>query len=97
MSQKPNVRPSDEDFGAVLNCAIRYCLGRRSYMPGLVMDYITPLLSYISDRTLNCLHRDVSEAEQMGYGYGDPDIDKPRWMRFLADVEAEQGRRSGHV
>ena len=31
----------DDDFGgAVLNCAVRYALGRMSYMPNLVMDEI---------------------------------------------------------
>ena len=28
--------PTNDDFGAVCNCAVRYCLGRRSYMPILV-------------------------------------------------------------
>ena len=25
--------PINEDFGAVLNCAVRYCIGRQTYMP----------------------------------------------------------------
>jgi len=28
------IKKGDDFFGAVLNCAVRYCLGRRSYMPG---------------------------------------------------------------
>ena len=36
----------EDDFGgAVLNCAVRYALGRMSYMPGLVMDVIRPMLT----------------------------------------------------
>lgn len=43
----------DDDFGgAVLNCAVRYALGRRTYMPGLVMDEIRPMLKDCSERTL---------------------------------------------
>lgn len=32
--KKPKVDLSDDFFGAVLNCAVRYSLGRRSYMRG---------------------------------------------------------------
>ena len=52
----------DDDFGgAVLNCAVRYALGRRTYMPGLVMDVIRPMLKNCSDKTLWCFDRDISE------------------------------------
>ena len=50
----------EDDFGgAVLNCAVRYALGRRSYMPGLVVDEITPMLKDCSDKTLWCFDRDI--------------------------------------
>lgn len=45
-------RGKDDDFGAVLNCAVRYCIGRRTYMPKLVIDYIMPLLSFLSKRSV---------------------------------------------
>ena len=52
----------DDDFGgAVLNCAVRYALGRRTYMPGLVMDEIRPMLKDCSERTLWCFDRDITE------------------------------------
>lgn len=59
--KKPKIDLSDDFFGAVLNCAVRYSLGRQSYMPGLVMDFITPLLPYLSDKTLWCFEKDVRE------------------------------------
>lgn len=34
----------NEDFGTILICAVRHSIGRRSYMPGLVQDYIRPIL-----------------------------------------------------
>lgn len=36
--------PINEDFGTILICAVRYSLGRQTYMPGLVQGYIRPLL-----------------------------------------------------
>lgn len=79
----------DEDFGAVLNCAIRYCIGRQSYMPSLVIDFIRPLLPYLSERTLRCMEKDLSDATY----FGDENIDKPMWLQFKTEVEYEIKRR----
>lgn len=92
MTTKPVVDPTDDDFGAVLNCAIRYSLGRQTYMPHLVMGFAHPLLSQLSDRTLWCMARDIRKAETYG-GYGSPVIDEPHWKAFLEEVEAEVEKR----
>lgn len=31
------IDPHDDDFGVICNCAVRYAVGRRTYMPSLVM------------------------------------------------------------
>ena len=49
-----HIDPTDDDFGALCNCAVRYCFGRRSYMPKVILDYITPLLPKLNDRTVEC-------------------------------------------
>lgn len=82
---------SDDFFGAVWNCAIRYCLGRRSYMPRLVIDFIRPSIPLLSNKTLWCMERDISQARNGGLG--DPDIDEPVWLRFLNDIQKEINRR----
>lgn len=87
--KKPVIHLEDDDFGAVLNCAVRYALGRRTYMPHLVIGFIQPLLPYLTDKTLWCFKRDVEECKD----YGDPDIDKPEWANFWAAVVAEDKRR----
>lgn len=90
----------DDDFGgAVLNCAVRYALGRASYMPGLVMGEITPMLPDCSDKTLWCFEQDVSEwlsdalwVDNKAHRqllYADD------WKRFLDAVRAEMERRKG--
>lgn len=80
------------DAGAVLNCAVRYCLGRRTYMPALVMDFIEPLLPVLDSRTLWCFDQDICEADLLGR-YGDPRIDEPKWRAFHKKVRAERKRR----
>ena len=44
----------DDRGGAVLNCAVRYALGRSSYMPGLVMGVIRPMLKEHKDDRCIC-------------------------------------------
>lgn len=78
-----------EDFESILVCAVRYACGRQTYMPSLVIDYITPLLPRLGTSTLAVFERDIAGAN----GYGDEKIDKPCWMRFLSDVRAELERR----
>lgn len=72
----------NEDFEIILMCAVRYSLGRRSYMPMLVINYITPLLPRLSVNTLQVMQSDIALAR----GWGDEVIDKPCWMKFLADI-----------
>lgn len=89
--RRPIIDTSDDDFGAVLNCAVRYALGRKTYMPHLVMDFIRPLIQCLSDKTLWCFARDIEEAERMDC-LGDPNIDAPAWHDFLGAVQEERNR-----
>lgn len=90
--KKPVVRLNDDNFGAVLICAVRYSIGRMTYMPKLVQDFIRPLLPYLSNKTLYVMERDIAEAS----GYGDRNIDEPDWMRFLKAVREEMRVRKAH-
>lgn len=53
------IEREDDMGGAVLNCAVRYALGRASYMPGLVMDEIRPMMENLTSKTLYCMGRDI--------------------------------------
>lgn len=92
---KGMVDPTNDDFGAVCNCAARYCLGRRSYMPGLVCGYITPLLPELTDKTLDCFERDIAERKRAGFDFGDS-CDYETWDAFYKAVCNEIERRKGN-
>lgn len=85
------INVEDDDFGCILNCAIRYAIGRRTYITSLVCDFITPLLPHLSSRTLKIIESDISQADS----YGDEKIDKPVWMKLLNDVGNELNNRNG--
>ena len=94
ITKNPSIDLEDDIFGTVLNCAVRYAIGRQTYMPSLVIGFITPLLPHLNDKTLWCFDQDVTDARWMG-GYGDPRIDEPGWMKFHESVRAERTKR-GH-
>ncbi len=83
--------PVNADFGTVLNCAVRYAIGRQTYMPGLVIDFIRPLLPFIDDNTLWVFDKDIEEA--MRISLGDPIIDAPKWKDFHMAVKTEWRKR----
>lgn len=79
-----------DTFGAVLNCAVRYCIGRQTYMPRLVMDVIRPMLPDLTDKTLAVFEQDIARADNYGSEYDEVD-----WMDFLDSVREEIARRRG--
>lgn len=88
------INPTDNHFQAILICAVRYSIGRRTYMPDLVTRYIKPLLPHMTYNTLAVMRRDVEEPGTSAFGsYGD-ECDKETWMRFLGEIKEEQWRRA---
>ena len=92
--KKPQIDLQDDDFTCVLISALRYAIGRESYMPYLFTNYVRPLLPYLTDKALWLFERDIREQAKYGErAYGNPDIDKPTWDKFYNDVVVEQQRR----
>lgn len=85
---------SQEDFGTLCICAIRYCQGRKTYMPSLVQDICRSHLQDISDKDLYIMIEDCKFQKDMNL-YGDERIDKPDWIRWHADLTKEWKRRKG--
>lgn len=83
----------NKDFESILVCAVRYAIGRKSYMPSMVIDYITPLLPYLSDNTLRLIADEITEYGAYKGGLGDEKIDKPYWKQFLREIRLEIGGR----
>lgn len=86
----------DKDFGVICLCAMRYALGRQSYMPSLVQDFIRGHIGEIDSGTVEIMIRDIDEADRIMEhrmpngnilktdGLGDTKIDRPGWERFRA-------------
>ena len=83
----------DKNFESILLCAVRYAIGRKSYMPSMVIDYITPLLPYLSEDVLKLIADEIIERDTYEGALGDEKIDKPYWEQFLRKVRLEIGDR----
>ena len=84
----------DKNFETILLCAVRYAIGRKTYIPSLVIDYITPLLPYLSENTLRLIANEITEYGTYEGGLGDEKIDRPYWEQFLRKIRLEIGGRN---
>lgn len=57
----PSVQLDDENFGVVLNAAIKHTLNRQS-MSLKVMNFIAPLIPYLSSKTLRGMDEELTES-----------------------------------
>lgn len=77
----------DNHLEAILISAVRYCIGRRTYMPDIVTEYIMHNFDgKLSKKTIGVMIRDIDEA----HGLGDRcDVDV--WMKFKAWLHKQEG------
>ena len=81
-----------EDFGTLCICALRYCQGRRTYMPSYVQDICREHIDAIENNDLRVMLDDCESQERSGL-YGDERIDKPGWDAWKDFIVTEQKRR----
>ena len=84
------ITPDDNHFECVLVSAVRYCIGRRTYMPEAVTGWIMGHCGgKLSAKTVYVMERDIDEA----HGLGDR-CDEETWMRFRAWLTNQEAEKS---
>ena len=77
--------PADPDFGFAVIAAVRYCIGRQSYAPGLIQGFVKRYWDMIDEKTRVVLLRDITEelgfAERAGTKLG-ADFDHRGWVVY---------------
>ena len=92
--KKPETIPISDKLYTVAVCAVRYALGRRSYMPGLVTEWI---MANFTGRMPKCtaeiMMRDIQEQREYGERSGYPSLGDPcdvrTWEKFEAWLKEE--------
>lgn len=80
--------PIDDDFQEMLVSAERYALGRMTYIVGLMVDYIMPMIPDLETKYINIIIDDIDRQREYGM-----DMDKDEWMKLLGRLRAERERR----
>lgn len=80
MDDKNTIEISQQDFGTLCICALRYCHGRRSYMPSTVQNIVKAHFDDLSDNDLKVIAEDEGFQSEMSL-WGDA-CDKEAWWRF---------------
>lgn len=87
-----DIKTEQLDLDALCICAVRYCQGRETYMPGLIREIVIRYLDRLSDKAVNALLLDAKAQADCGM-YGNDRIDKPGWLEFKRKLEEEKRRR----
>ena len=53
---------TSEGFGCIVNSAVRYSLGRDTYMPDVAVQFILDHMNMLDLRTVTVMYRDIQKA-----------------------------------
>lgn len=72
----------------IIVAAFRYAIGRRSYAPGLVADWIEARKALLAHETRECIAREIrEEAERAPKLYGEPLPYEDRWLALARSLD----------
>jgi len=80
----------DEEFGMIVTSAIRYAIGRMSYMPSVVCEFTLRYLPMLDNKTIFVMIRDITEVLERNQG---KIADAELWLNLRAKAEEEKERR----
>lgn len=69
-----------QEFGSLTICALRYCHGRMTYMPSLIVDATKENWNYLHKNDKEIIRKDLQyalETSNMGMSF-----DKQMWQNF---------------
>lgn len=69
-----------DELGTLTICALRYCLGRTSYMPSLIVEATKANWILLTEKDKAIIKKDISEA--ITNKYLGMDCDKQMWKSF---------------
>lgn len=78
-----------DDFESMLICALRYAIGRYTYMPSVTIGYIRYLIPQLSAKTLFVMKRDIEE-EVARYQHMERELYMAdEWQKLAEDMMVE--------
>lgn len=56
----------DDDFGCVMNSAVRYAIGRHTYMPEVVCNFVRKYINILDKKTIGVMIDDIDKELKLG-------------------------------
>lgn len=86
--------PVDDMFCEMMNWAVRYALGRRTYSATDTARYMIRIIKVLDDKTIDVMLRDIKQHEEWN-NLGD-DCDAAEWMKLKEAIQKEMERRKNN-
>ena len=82
-----------QDFELMMISALRYAIGRYTYMPSVTIEYIRYLIPQLSAKTLFVMKRDIDEeVERYQRMERELYMDK-EWQKLAEDINTEYKKK----
>lgn len=88
-----NATITSDNLKTLFLCSVRYCLGRQTYMPSLVMSIIRTHNNVLSAQDCEQLVREIHEHNRL-FGNIGADFDTRGWLQFADWLLEEAKKRS---
>ena len=82
---------SDSDFRLILLSAMRYAMGRKTYMPSVVADYLKRHIQLLDNKFLTLAADDIQRYLE---DYAEHEANSDLWQNLLDALETEQRDRA---
>lgn len=80
--KKKTSKPINKDVEHIIDYAVQYSIGRRTYMPGVVISFIHKYKKFFSEELKNNIVKDITEARSLG------DCNDPKeWKKLKKEFE----------
>ena len=82
------INDKDNDFGDIMIMALRYALGRRTYVTSEVCTFISQNLEYIDERVKEIMTRDIKKylEDRKNGVIKDDECDKEAFVGLLEEI-----------
>ena len=80
MDNKYTLNGSLSDISAMLVSAVRYALGRRTYIVEWTCNFIKNNIHLLTDKDIQIIIQDIERQKEYGYGN---ECDKKIWLSLL--------------
>lgn len=71
----------DDDFGCIINSALRYSINRHTYMPSVVANFVRKYINILDAKTIDVAIEDITKAIETN------EVDDPAmWKRLKDDL-----------